>query len=588
MKKNIVILVLSLVAMLSLVLASCAEKTSSTTSTTTTTSIKPATTTTSQTVKTNWWDKYGTPKYGGTITLRTASIMTDMDPYSSVRGLYSTYSETLFHPDWMVDRQNWAFSTMFTPPDFLAGMLAESWEQTDPSTLTIKLRQGIHWQNKAPTNGRELTAEDIQYHYDRMLGTGGGFTQPSSFNAGRLASISKVTAVDKYTVQVKYKSPGAVSFLYLLDMGATNTIEPREWVELSETDRKDWHNAAGAGAWILSDWISGTSDTYTKNPDYYGYDERYPKNKLPYADSLKEIQIPDPATALASLRSGKIDLIESLQIQQSQSLTQTNPEIKQGKLLAGSQSIVIKYNTEPFDDIRVRKAMQLAVDIKTIAATHYKGMLDGLPCGMFNAAAAEAGYGSPYKDWPQSLKDEYAYNPAKARELLAEAGYPDGFKTNVVVSTVMTDMELAQIFKAGLLEIGIDMEIRPMEQAAYNAFVVTGKHDQLSWTPMGKTGSIINVALIVGLYKLGDHANGGKVDDPAYNAMLNEFYSAATLDEAKAVSRKMDQWSIEQHWHVSACPTASFNAWQPSLNGYGGEALGAWTQGGLFSRLWKQ
>ena len=74
------------------------------------------------------------------------------------------------------------------------------------------------------------------------------------------------------------------------------------------------------------------------------------------------------------------------------------------------------------------------------------------------------GWGFPYEEWPQDLKDEYAYNPTAAKKLLADAGYPNGFKTNVVADTA-GDMDLLQIVKSYFAEVGIDMEIRPMESS---------------------------------------------------------------------------------------------------------------------------
>ena len=97
------------------------------------------------------------------------------------------------------------------------------------------------------------------------------------------------------------------------------------------------------------------------------------------------------------------------------------------------------------------------------------------------------GWGFPYEEWPQELKDEYAYNPATAKKLLADAGYPNGFKTNIVVDTT-GDMNLMQIVKSYFAQVGIDMEIRPMETADWIAFVQTGhKHDQLVHHSSGTT-----------------------------------------------------------------------------------------------------
>jgi len=88
------------------------------------------------------------------------------------------------------------------------------------------------------------------------------------------------------------------------------------------------------------------------------------------------------------------------------------------------------------------------------------------------------GWGFPYEEWPQDLKDEYAYNPAAARQLLADAGFPKGFKTNIIVDTA-SDLKLFEIIKTSFADIGIEMEVRLMESNACTAFVDARKHDQL-------------------------------------------------------------------------------------------------------------
>jgi len=98
------------------------------------------------------------------------------------------------------------------------------------------------------------------------------------------------------------------------------------------------------------------------------------------------------------------------------------------------------------------------------------------------------GWGLPYEEWPQDMKDEYAYNPTAARKLLADAGYPNGFKTHIVAD-VAADMNLLQIVKSYFADIGIDMEIRPMASSDLQVFVtIERKHDQLFYRPYGPLG----------------------------------------------------------------------------------------------------
>ena len=111
----------------------------------------------------------------------------------------------------------------------------------------------------------------------------------------------------------------------------------------------------------------------------------------------------------------------------------------------------------PFNDIRVREAMQMAIDLPTIAKTYYGGT--ARPCPSTLTSNYMTGWGFPYSQWPQDLKDQYAYNPTAAKQLLAAAGYPNGFNTDVVVDAA-ADMDLLQIVKSYFAAIGVNMDIR--------------------------------------------------------------------------------------------------------------------------------
>ena len=128
----------------------------------------------------------------------------------------------------------------------------------------------------------------------------------------------------------------------------------------------------------------------------------------------------------------------------------------------------------------------MAIDLPGLAKTYYKGYRRALPLNDNRKSIKRVGF--PYEEWPQDLKDEYAYNPKMARKLLADAGHPDGFKTNIVANT-SADMQLLQIVKSYFADIEIDMEIRPMESTDFVDFVLTNrKHDQLAYNAVSPYG----------------------------------------------------------------------------------------------------
>ena len=151
------------------------------------------------------------------------------------------------------------------------------------------------------------------------------------------------------------------------------------------------------------------------------------------------------------------------------------------------------------------------------------------------------GWGFPYEEWPQALKDEYAYNPATAKQLLAEAGYPHGFMTHVVAATD-GDLDLLQVVKSYFADIGIDMEIRTMDPADWVTFVeIERKHDQLIYRRYGPLGHNKPPLRVVTQFQTGYSANFSMVSNPVFDSFYPRAAAAANEDQLKQVIRDANE-----------------------------------------------
>jgi peptide/nickel transport system substrate-binding protein len=521
-----------------------------------------------------WWDKLGEPQYGGEMVIRSTTNPSNLDPIHSdhITQIYSGWMERLFAEDWALDPAIYDFKGV-PPKQYLKGLLAESWEFPEPSTMVVHVRKGIHWQDIPPVNGREFTAKDVEYHYHRLYGLGSGFVKPAPYHGtvNAYKELISVTATDKYTVILKWKTPNPefISETVVTVHSPTAAIEPREAIE-QWGNLDDWHHAVGTGPFMLKDFVPGKSANMVKNPKYWGHDERHPKNQLPYVDSLKVLVIPGEAEALEMLRAGKVDVIDHISAVQAAQIKKTNPEILQFSHPDSTTTLDPRNDVIPFNDIRVRKAMQMAIDLPAIAKNHYGGTVEPYPSSI--TSRYMKGWAWPFEQWPHDLQEEYAYNPTKAKELLADAGYPDGFKTNIVAD-IAADMELLKIVKGYLAAVGIDMEIRPMESAALVAFIQTEqKHDQMAARAGGSLGTGHEPLRQLTRYCTGSSGLPQlRINDPVMDSFYPRAFKAASEDEVKKILIEANEYVARQHFAISLLNPVKYSLAQPWLKGYTGQ-----------------
>ena len=521
-----------------------------------------------------WWEKLGKPQFGGELNIRLNRKIVNFDPYYGVHltQIHTAWMEKMFVDDWLMDPSVCDYRIGERPGSGVKGHLIESWEYADPYTFVVHVRKGIRWQDIPPANGREFVADDIVFHFHRMYGLGSGYSKPSPARADVVAfkELVSVTASDKYTVVFKWKTNNRELINDALqEVGTSLCIENPEAVK-KWGDVRDWHHAVGTGPFILKEFIPDVSAILVRNPNYWGHDERYPENKLPYLDTIKMRIIHDQAETLAEMRAGRIDVADQINPVLAAAMRKTNPEILQiGHPPNTATTIDPRNDRPPFNDIRVRKAMQLAIDLKGIARDYYKGTVEPYPATLTSRNLT--GWGLPYEDWPQDLKDEYEYKPDLARKLLADAGYPHGFKTHIIADTT-GDMELLKIVQSYFKDAGIDMEIRPIDSTEWIAFVLTGrKHDQLTQRTVSPLGHGYEPIRQLSRLHTGYSSNYLMVSDPVFDAFQPKAIAATNEAGVKQVLREANEYVARQHFSISLLSVGSFSLYQPWLKGFHGQ-----------------
>ena len=535
---------------------------------------------------------YTAHEYGGSLTFVKGNDGGWIDAYKeNAVSMWALVYEKLGKLDWALDRDVYPFTGGYMTPLYaLRGALAESWEQPDDTTIIINVRQGVHWHDKAPMNGREFTAEDVEHSFQRYLGLGRFAGDDPSPGGGELTSVpwESVEATGDHTVVFKLKEPRLRALNLILDWYQM-LMQPPEVVD-EHGGITDWRQGVGTGPYEMTDWVLGSSFEYTRNPNYWAFDEKWPENRLPYIEKIYGLVIVEHATRIAGLRSGAIDYIghpgsaQIFDINQSLSLQRTHPEINQYPWSQRSDNCAgINTTVAPFDDVRVRRAMQMALDLDTMNDSYYKGLGGTIPRGFVGRKFPS--YMTPFEDWSAELKGYYSYDPAGAEALLDEAGYPRGadgirFKTEYMHFDRFP-VSWSEFMVSYWRQIGVEIDILTPTQAEH-----TARRNAGDWALTSEACGTDADPMIIAPGFRSTVARSG-VHDAQYDAWFETAVNASTIEEQQGLIKQMDMRYIEQHWMIWGPWAPQYNVAQSWIMGYNGEGIiGGNTTHSVFSRLW--
>jgi peptide/nickel transport system substrate-binding protein len=524
----------------------------------------------------------GAPHRGGTLHWNQTTVPPSLDPFRTTSIGTQQLASLVYSRLFKYQAGKGIDPTAYTP----APELAAGYEAPDPATWTFKLRSDVKWHNVAPTNGRALSAADVVYSYQRFSGL------PTNSAKNDLDMVDTVTAPDAQTVQFKLKYPYA-PFLSLVASPRDLWIMPHELDDVGADKGGDaQQHMVGTGPFVFKSYAQAQSVEFARNPDYFvkGSDGQ----SLPYFDAFVCTLLTDSNAILSQLNAGHIDILtgnSSLSLAQIQAAKQQNPKLQETVLPANVytnmmfQPTTYTADQPPFNDVRVRRAISLAIDRDALSKQLFGGQ------GGWDNVAIPAGFTYWWLD--PNGKDIgaggswYKHDPAQAKQLLAAAGHGQGLNVTFHFTTAYGAVyqQLIDALAGMLQEVGItpkmvsdnyqavwipDVYSGHFEGlfATYIAFYDPDIYYQQALTPQGSFGS-------------------SKVNDPQVNQLLAQ--EKRELDRAK---RRDLVWQIQrrasdQMFQIPLVSAPGRSLVQPTVHDFYSNATSYGLGSEVYANMWK-
>jgi peptide/nickel transport system substrate-binding protein len=467
--------------------------------------------------------------------------------------------------------------------DHKAGLIAENTEwfidaAKDEGTIVYTIRQGVHWAVNSVSdvslrmNGREMTADDVVYYLTRVI------TDERSYLYKTNLPLREAVITKTGPWEVTVKVPLNTLITAIFRFGDVTKIGPPE---LKDSNLSDWRDVSfGTGAYMTTDYVPASSITMVKNPNYWMKNPVGPGigDQLPYIENVKFFIIADSSTRQAAFRTGAVDIAlyelddaNLMREQAPKTMWITNGE---ATLPMGSpESIDMPGDVPPFGDIRVRRALFMATDLQAINEGLYSGLgvIETWPYqGVKGYEALRVGMNDP--DCPESVKELYTYNPEKAKQLLAEAGYPNGFKTKAL--SLNTAADFWSIIKDQWAKIGVELEIDVVDMGAKNSIL----NQRDNWYQGITDGGVASdsafhtTPTLTGVPSAA--ANTCRIFNPKLDQWLEDIRSAILARGTKAgilEAREMVKYAVDQAYAIPVPYTYKYVFWWPWLKNFTGE-----------------
>lgn len=384
---------------------------------------------------------YGKKKYGGRIRIGARYAAMGLDAHKN-QDYADIKSHSLMY--YGLTEQGKLPQVEINP------MMAKSWEiSKDGREYIFPLKEGVKFHH-----GKEMDSGDVKYSIERVMNP--ATRSPRAF---AFRWVDSVSVIDKYHVKIRLKEPFA-PFLTVLTVNFCPII-PAGW---EPTGMKP---APGTGPFVFKSFVPNETLETTRFDQYWEVDEKT-GDRLPFADSVFLKKIPDETVRLTALRAGDMDFIETptIKVLAEAMLEKPIPGITMGYDMPGNQIVFFNVSKPPFDNKKVRQAVAYALDKKEIL----KGLFWGLGEMINNQPfLKESRFYIPVEDRDQDL--------GKAKQLMVEAGYPNGFPTEFLEYSVTQYMAGAELIMGQLRKIGIEAKMKVIDRAPYYTMMRKGEYN---------------------------------------------------------------------------------------------------------------
>lgn len=428
--------------------------------------------------------------------------------------------------------------------------LATSWSQPDVTTYEFKLRQGVKFHS-----GDEMTSEDVKFTFDRMLKKD-GIDGKSSPRAGLLGPMKEVIAVDKYTVRIKLEKPWAI----LPAMLPFQEIVSKAFVE-RVGDKAMATQVNGTGPFKLVEWRRGDTVVMERFAGYYGGSPNIPPVGPAKADRVIFKIIPENASRVAALLAGDVDIATEVPVHMIRQIESSkNAEVVK---VRGTRTFFVSLNNTkpPFDNPLVRKAANHALDKKLLIEKVLQ-----------NTATPVNGVLSPDAFGFEPGLPDYDYNPAKAKELLAQAGFPKGI--DVTLDVEGSFAETAQAIGSLLTRVGIRTKVVVGEGTVLRTRWLQDKTKTGDmWLTSWGNGSLDPEDIFAPTLQTGDRGNSAGYSNKVVDGLLSAASTETNATKrADLFSKAQKQVNADAPWIFLWVPQDVYGVskrvkgWKPSAD----------------------